>query len=94
MITATQQPLTEDRELKIRTLLKSPACHDLASVVEAKQKTFEAKMTGPATESAEYPNKIAEANESLRSAARYATFLSVLKELQDQPQQFTLVKLD
>lgn len=93
MITATQIPLPEKRSEAVKSWLNKPECNFLIEIVEAMQKTHEAKMTAAAAESAEYPAKLCAANDHLISAGRYDNFLKVLAELKENPDPFTTIKL-
>lgn len=93
MIVATKEPLAEGAEAALRTWLKKSEFAALRRVIESKGKIHAVAVSNKAIESKTYELKIAEANDELNKAQRYAAALEVLDEISKQTEPFTIVKL-
>lgn len=93
MIVATKENLPEGAQAALRTWLKKPELATLRRVIEAKEKLHSAAVINTAIESRTHELKIAESNDELNKAQRYAIALEVLDEIAKQTEPFTIVKL-
>jgi len=94
MIEARQELLNVEAQDALHRWLDKGEFSTLVKVAQAQAKLHEVKALAEAAEVAKgFPLKIESANASLADAARYATFLDVLKEIKEQKTPYITVKL-
>jgi hypothetical protein len=93
MINCQSESLPAGQDRSLRVWLAKPEAQILIRVAEAKCKIEAAQALDESIKSKDHENYLLAANETLRRAQRYATFLDVLKEISSQTEPFTTVKL-
>lgn len=93
LIIATPEPLTIKQQAELKAFLSKGEFQILQRVIEAKAKTCGVAMLSEAVISKDFENKIHASNDNLRKTQRYVTCLEVLKEIKDQTDPYTAVKL-
>lgn len=93
MITSTPEPLPSAAESELREWLIKAPFQTLLRVIDAKQKDAEVKALRDAVQSSKYEAKLESGNSFLRDAQRYQACLDVLKEIAEQANPYTTIKL-
>lgn len=93
MIRCNLEAMNAVQNEAFRTWLAKGEMHHLIQVAEAQVKHWECKALEDAIASKDYEKKMESANESLRKAQKYATFLEVLKQFTDQKEPHMLAKI-
>lgn len=92
MITFKSEPLPHGAELELRQWLGKTQLRDLLRVVQSKQQKEECAALRDAISAKDFPGKLDAANESLRRAQRYQTFIDVMHEVVSQQNPFEIAK--
>lgn len=93
MIDRQTQPLNTEEERGLRLWLAKPEFGTLVKVAESAMKNLAAQALEDAVKSESHLLKIEAANQRLREAARYRTFLEILNEFRDNEQPLLITKL-
>ena len=93
MIQVYKEPLPEGAAEALRAWLQKKEFHTLCRVIEARENFHSVAMVNKAIESKTHELKMAEANDNLRNAQRYAITLEILKEIAAEKESFSIVKL-
>lgn len=93
MIVCQLESLNPVHEAALRTLLGRGEMQDLVRSAEAQQKHWECKYLEDSVAAKDFDSKTTSANENLRKAQKYATFLEILKQLTEQKEPHQIAKL-